>query len=133
MSVSSPVIVLGPLGSSLPFCDVDCYQVFTFYQDHVDQVGAKKLSRSPHNCFHCAGCGRLVYGADSCLMHENECPGWVWYSSYPTTADFVDTFIAMRGPIPKIAFDLADLIAEHNQFISGTELAQLTIDRLDPG
>jgi hypothetical protein len=132
--MAHPIIVLGQDNSSLPFCDTDCYQIFAFYQECFDQVGAKKLHQSPHNCFHCAACGRLVYGSSNCLMHDDEgCPDWLWYVSYPTTFDFIDTYITNVGKmVPDAAYDLADLIAEHNSLISGSELAILTIKRLNP-
>ena len=129
--MSSPIIILGPDNSSLPFCDVDCFQTYTFYQDQTNQIGAKKLNRSPGNCFHCAGCGRIVYATEGCLIHEEFCPDWVWYASYPNTHDFMDVYIAHQGEeIPPIAWDTADRIAEKNTLISGADLAIMTMERL---
>lgn len=130
--MSSPIIVLGRDNSSLPFCDTACYQTFAFYQEIDEFNGAKKLKRSPHNCFHCAGCGRLVYEARSCILHEHICPDWIWYASYPTTYDFMETFINQFGSeIPEVAYSIADRIAQTNALISGSNLAILTLKRME--
>jgi hypothetical protein len=130
--MNTPIIVLGSDNSSLPFCDIPCYQTFAFYQDTDTFSGAKKLKRSPHNCYHCAGCGRLVYEAKSCMIHDTVCPDWIWYASYPTTYDFMETYINYsRSGIPDLAFEIADAIASTNMLISGSNLAMLTIKRLE--
>ena len=101
--------------SAISFCDLGCYNVYTFYVD-INPVMGKKLKPNPSDC----------------MIHDDKCPDWLWYSSYPIMSDFLDVIEEETGKrdCPDIIFDTADRIAKKNQLISGTDLGLMTLDSL---
>lgn len=127
-----PIIIIGRDQSCLAFCDLGCFNTFTVYQDCSDLEDAKTLKKVRLACYYCAGCGRIVNKPKTCMLHDNECPDYLWYASYPHMYDFLDEWISQFGEvqITDIVWETADAISKANPLISGVDLAQLTIKKL---
>jgi hypothetical protein len=117
--------------SAISFCDLGCYNVYTFYVD-INPLMGKKLKPNPSVCYYCIACGRRIYKTIDCMIHDDKCPDWLWYSSYPIMSDFLDIIEEETGKrdCSDIIFDTADRIAKKNQLISGTDLGLMTLDSL---
>lgn len=129
---SDAIVILGREHSSLAFCDLACFNTFTVYQDCSDLKDAKTLKRVKLACYYCAGCGRIVNRPKLCMLHDDECPDYLWFSSYPTMYDFLDEWNTQFGDVElnEYIWEVADAISAANPLISGIDLAQLTIKRL---
>jgi hypothetical protein len=92
----------------------------------------KKLKPNPNACFYCISCGRRIFKTIDCIIHDDKCPDWLWYSSLPIMTDFLDVVEAEIGTrdISQVIYNVADRIARKNTLISGTDLALMTMDLL---
>jgi len=126
--MSGPFLINAGDGAALPFCEIGCFNTYSYYKDVEDVTTGKKLKASRNICFHCAACGRLLFNIKNCILHDDECPYWLWYAAYPIMEDFLDGIEETIGEtvITQLIWDTADRIAESNTCISGTDLAILT-------
>jgi hypothetical protein len=117
--------------SAISFCDQGCLSVYSFYVD-ISPLMGKKLKPNPNACFYCISCGRRIFKTIDCIIHDDKCPDWLWYSSLPIMTDFLDVVEAEIGTrdISQVIYNVADRIARKNQLISGTDLALMTMDLL---
>jgi hypothetical protein len=124
----TPFLINAGEGAALPFCEIGCFNTYSYYRDVEGVNMGKKLKSAKNICFHCAACGRKLFNIKSCVLHDNDCPDWLWYAAYPIMTDFLDGIEEMTGEsdISAIMWDTADQIAAANTFISGTDLAILT-------
>jgi hypothetical protein len=125
-------LVLGVEQSALAFCDIQCFNVFSVYQDCSAMLEAKTLKKVKMACYYCAACGKSITKAKNCILHEEGCPPFVWFAAYPLVRDFIDEWISQFGDddINAVAWQVADEIAARNPIISGYDLCLLTIKNL---
>lgn len=124
-------LIPGGQESAIAFCDIGCYNVYTFYVDIKPMMG-KKLKPNPNVCYYCIACGRRIYKTIDCMIHEDKCPDWLWYSSYTIMSDFLDIIEEETGSrdCSSQIYNIADRIAKVNNNISGLDLAMMTLDAL---
>jgi|688.fasta_scaffold11821_12 hypothetical protein len=124
-------LIPGEQESAIAFCDIGCYNVYTFYVDIKPMMG-KKLKPNPNVCYYCIACGRRIYKTIDCMIHEDKCPDWLWYSSYTIMSDFLDIIEEETGSrdCSSQIYNIADRIAKVNNNISGLDLAMMTLDAL---
>lgn len=116
----------------MSFCDIGCFNTYSFYVDVSDVASGKRLKPNPNVCFYCVACGKLIHKTIDCMLHDDHCPPWLWFSAYPTMQDFIDAYEEQMRTreIPVEVWNAADRVAMANPLISGTDLALITIDRL---
>lgn len=132
VSINGPFIVNAEAGSALPFCDIGCFNTFSFYQDTAFVTTGKPLTSGKGVCFYCAACGRRIFKNRKCVLHDNKCPDYLWYTAVPTVDDFTTAmryFLSVKD-LPQEVWDAADKIAESNHLLAGIDLAKLTIEEL---
>lgn len=130
--MKGPFLIAGEDSSALSFCDIGCFNTYSFYVDVSDVASGKRLKPNPNVCFYCAACGKLIHKTIDCMLHDDHCPPWLWFSAYPTMQDFIDAYEEQMRTreIPVEVWNAADRVAMANPLISGTDLALITIDRL---
>ena len=132
--MGKPFIISLEGGSGLSFCDIECFHTYSYYVEVDHLMTGKKLKPSDNICFHCASCGGMIFTdyTTDCVMHGDKCPRWVWYASYPTMVDFKEGLEELLGitSVSTKIYDTADAVAEANPFVSGFDLAYLTINVL---
>jgi hypothetical protein len=132
--MKKPFIMSLGAGAGLPFCEVECFHTYAYYMDSENFSVGKKLKPSKNICFHCASCGSILFDeqVEDCVMHDSSCPLWIWYSAAPIMLDFKEGISDMLGitQISNKIWDTADAVASVNQFISGYDLAYLTVNVL---
>jgi len=125
-------LIAGDGGSAISFCDIACFNTYSYYRDMDNVTSGKKLKPNRATCFHCAACGRLIYEAIECIMHDSACPPWVWYAATPTVEDFLDAWeeTTQSRTLRQEEWETVDRIAKANPLISGTDLAVITLNYL---
>jgi hypothetical protein len=132
VSIMGPFIVNGEEGSALTFCDLGCFNTFSFYQDTAYVTSGKPLVSGKGVCFYCAACGRRIFKNRKCVIHENKCPDYLWITAVPTVDDFQTAmkYYLKVNELPQNVWDTADKIAANNHLLAGIDLAKLTIEEL---
>lgn len=132
VTIAGPFMINHDDGSALPFCDLGCYNTYTYYVDG-DLVESGKIMKAKKGvCFHCAACGRIIFKNTKCVLHVEGCPEYIWTASVPAVEEFKAAlaFYLKLEEIPVLIWDTADEVAANNSLIPGSEIALLTIEKL---
>jgi predicted RNA-binding Zn-ribbon protein involved in translation (DUF1610 family) len=132
VSITGPFMVNSADGSALAFCDIACFNTYSFYVDTDHIETCKKLPAKRGVCFHCAACGRSIYKIKKCVLHDTQCPDYLWLASVPAVLEFKSAIMVYLS-LPEVTqemWDVADVIAASNSLLPGSDLALLTLERL---
>ncbi len=132
VSITGPFMINSQDGSALAFCDIGCFNTYSFYVDTDHIETGKILAPRKGVCFHCGACGRSIHKVKKCVLHDTKCPDYLWVASVPAVLEFKSALMVYLKleEIPVEMWDVADEVAATNTLLPGADIALLTLEKL---